>query len=85
MAECDVDPDDPDVETATGTDETGHVWTRRFVTISGSVHLADAPHTAQEQPRVQFQDIVHDGLVGTAYLERYRFSLDITGGLLVLE
>lgn len=85
MADCGVGPDDPQVETTTGTDETGHQWTRRFVTIAGSVHLADAPGTAQAQPRVQFQDIVHDGLVGTAYLERYRVSLDIVGGLLVLE
>ena len=85
MADCGVEPDGPAVETTTGTDETGYEWTRRFVTIAGSVHLADAPGTAQAQPRVQFQDIVHDGLVGTAYLERYRFSLDITGGRLVLE
>jgi hypothetical protein len=84
MEDCGVEPDDPGVETTTGVDETGHEWTRRFVTIDGSVTLAAAPDTAQERPRVQFQDIVHDGLVGTAYLERFRFSFDVTGQRLVL-
>jgi len=85
LAECGVSLDDPAVETTTGTDETGHQWTRYFATIVGSVHLADAPQTAQEAPRVQFQDIIYDGLIGTDYLGRYRVTYDIAGGWLVLH
>jgi hypothetical protein len=84
MEDCAVTVDSPGVETTTGTDETGHAWTRRFVTIDGAVHLADAPETAQRRPRIQFQDIVHDGLIGTTYLERYRFSIDVSGERVVL-
>ncbi|MFI6831514.1 retropepsin-like aspartic protease [Kribbella sp. NPDC050241] len=84
MADCGVDLESPDLETRTGTDETGYEWTRRWVTIPGSVHLAAAPETAQSSPRVQFQDIVHDGLVGAGYLERYRMTFDVTGARLVL-
>lgn len=65
-ADCGVDLDGPGVETRSGTDETGHEWIRRWVVVPGSVHLAAAPETAQSSPRVQFQDIVHDGLVGTS-------------------
>ena len=70
--------------TRTGTDETGYEWTRRWVSIEGSVHLAAAPETAQKAPRVQFQDIIHDGLVGADYLERYRLSFDVSGARMVL-
>ncbi|MGW6282823.1 hypothetical protein [Kribbella sp. NPDC055071] len=70
--------------TRTGTDETGYEWSRRWATISGSVWLAAAPETAQVSPRVLFQDIIHEGLVGTSYLGRYRMSVDVTGARLVL-
>ncbi|WP_328998031.1 retropepsin-like domain-containing protein [Kribbella sp. NBC_00709] len=82
--DCGVDLDGPDVLTRTGTDETGYAWTRHWVTVAGSVHLAAAPETAQASPRAQFQNIIHDGLVGTGYLDRYRMSFDITGSRLVL-
>jgi len=85
LAECGPSPDGPAVETTTGTDETGHEWTRHYATIIGSVHLADAPQTAQEAPRVMFQDIIYDGLIGTDYLGRYRVTYDIAGGRLILH
>jgi len=85
LAECGPSPDGPAVETTTGTDETGHEWTRHYATIDGTVQLADAPPTAQGAPRVMFQDIIYDGLIGTDYLGRYRVTYDIAGGRLVLH
>lgn len=85
LEDCGLAPDSPDLETTTGTDETGHPWVRHRATIRGSVHLAGAPTTAQATPRVQFQEIVHDGLVGTDYLERYRVTFDVAGARLVLS
>jgi hypothetical protein len=82
LSDCDVHLDD--CEVTTGTDETGYQWTRRWATIPGAVHLAAAPETVQVSPRVQFQDIIHDGLVGSAFLERYRFTVDVSGARLVL-
>jgi len=85
MADCGVQIDDPGVTTKTGTDETGYQWTRRWATANGEVYLPAAPQTAQAQPRVQFQDIIYDGLIGTDYLERYRVSFDVSGSRLVLS
>ncbi len=85
LADCGVRLDGPGVDTRTGTDETGYRWTRHRATVAGPVHLAAAPQTAQEAAVVQFQDIIHDGLVGTDYLERYRVSVDVTGARLVLS
>ena len=84
LADCAVDLGSPEVTTNTGTDETGYEWTRHWVTIGGSVHLAAAPETAQKAPRVQFQSIIHDGLVGADYLERYRLSFDVSGARMIL-
>jgi len=85
MAECGARIGDPTVTTRTGIDETGHEFTRHWATISGPIHLAAAPETAQTAPRVQFQDIIHDGLVGTDYLERYRFTVDVSGARMILS
>jgi hypothetical protein len=85
MPDCGVSIDGPDVVTKTGTDETGYRWTRHWATVSGTVYLATAPQTAQTAARVQFQDIIHDGLVGTDYLERYRVTLDVSGARLILS
>jgi hypothetical protein len=84
LSDCEVELDRPEVTTKTGTDETGYEWTRHWVTIDGSVHLAAAPETAQKAPRVQFQSIIHDGLVGADYLERYRLSFDVSGARMIL-
>ncbi|HEY3559292.1 MAG TPA: retropepsin-like aspartic protease [Kribbella sp.] len=83
-ADCGVDLAGPGVTTRTGIDETGYEWMRHWVTIAGSVHLSAAPETAHSSPRVQFQEIIHDGLVGAGYLERFRTTLDVTGARLVL-
>ncbi|WP_203716907.1 retropepsin-like aspartic protease [Asanoa siamensis] len=85
LADCGVGPDDAGVVTKTGVDETGYRWTRRWATAAGAVHLAAAPSTARARPRVLFQDIVHDGLVGTDYLDRYRLHVDVTGARMVLS
>lgn len=85
MPDCGVRIGDTGVTTKTGTDETGHPWTRHWATVSGKVHLAAAPETAQAGARVQFQDIIHDGLVGADYLDRYRTSFDLSGARLVLS
>jgi predicted aspartyl protease len=84
-ADCGIDLNAPEVTTKTGTDETGHFWTRHWVTIDGSVHLSEAPRTAQQSPRVQFQDIIYDGLLGTDYLDRYRYTMDFDQARMFLE
>jgi hypothetical protein len=84
MADCGLSPDDPAIETETGIDQTGYDWTRRLATVKGSVHLADAPQTAHDRPRVIFQEIIYDGLVGTDYLERFRLTVDFAGERLIL-
>ncbi|QIG43239.1 hypothetical protein G5V58_11160 [Nocardioides anomalus] len=84
LTECGLSADDERVSSREGVDETGFAYVRHDATLPGSVHLAAAPETAQASPRVMFQDIVHDGLVGSEFLYRYRFSFDLAGERLVL-
>jgi len=83
--DCGIDLHGPQVTTKTGTDETGHFWTSHWATIDGSVCLAAAPNTAQQAPRVQFQDIIYDGLLGADYLDRYRYTMDFDEARMFLE
>ena len=78
-------PADQGLEVRTGTDETGHEYTRRFATIKGSVRLPGLPATTQQRPRVQFQKIQYDGLIGSAFLSRFRHTFDVRGSRIVLE
>jgi hypothetical protein len=84
MAECGIVDGAPGVSTREGVDETGHAYLRYDATLPGAVHLAAAPETAQVGPRVIFQEIVHDGLVGADFLYRSRFSFDLAGERMVL-
>jgi len=84
MAECGVEIDGPGVTARAGVDETGHSYVRYDATLAGDVHLEAAPETAHRSPRVIFQEIIHDGLVGSEYLYRYRFSFDLAGGRMIL-
>lgn len=72
------------VEADTGIDETGFRWVRRFAEVDGPVHLEGAESTAHGPLRVMFQDIIYDGLLGSTYLDRYRYTFDLTGERLVL-
>lgn len=85
MGECGLEVGGRGVDAREGVDETGHSYVRYDATLSGSVHLAAAPETAQDRPKVIFQEIVHDGLVGSDYLYRYRFSFDLAGERMLLS
>ena len=60
-----------------GTDETGHAYTRTFTRLSGRIHPTAAPGLAQIDPDVMFQHIIHDGLLGDAFLRRHVVTFDV--------
>ena len=78
-----VDLDAPDVRRLEGTDEIGGTFTRYFTTLPGSIHPAGAPELVQDQPEVMFQRIVHDGLIGDAFLSRQAVTYDVAASRLV--
>ena len=73
-----------DVRRVEGTDETGHRYTRLFTTLRGRVHPTAAPGLGQDEPDVMFQSIIHDGLVGDAFLRRFAVTFDVADGSLAL-
>jgi Aspartyl protease len=83
-AEVGVDLDAPDLRRAEGADETGARFRRTFATLAGSIHPSGAPELAQERPEVMFQRIVHDGLVGDAFLRRQAVTYDLARSRLIL-
>jgi hypothetical protein len=67
-----------------GTDETGRAYTRRFTRLAGRIHPTTAAHLAQDDPDVMFQRIIHDGLVGHAFLRQHVVTFDVSGAAIVL-
>jgi hypothetical protein len=84
MTDCGVGPDDV-TETLSGTDETGLAYSRSFATARGVVGLVGAPSADQQGPRVMFQSIVHDGLLGSDFLDRFVHGFDMRRSRLVLS
>jgi len=77
--ELGVDLDADDVRKVDGVDETGYAYTRSFTTLSGTIHPAGAPALAQSDPKVMFQRIIYEGLLGTAFLRDFTVTYDIPG------
>lgn len=66
------------------TDETGYAYTRWFTRLAGRIHPTTAPHLTQDDPDVMFQRIIHDGLVGDAFLRRHVVTFDVAGAAILL-
>jgi aspartyl protease len=66
-----------------GTDETGHDYVRRFGELPGRISLS--PQLWQDDPKVMYQDIHYDGLIGDDFLRRYTVTFDIPGSRMVFS
>lgn len=84
-AETGAELDAADVRREEGVDETGNRYRRTFTRLGGSIHPADAPDLVQHEPDVMFQRIIHDGLLGHAYLSRFIVTWDIAGSEIRLQ
>ncbi len=76
-AETGVDLAAAEVRREEGVDETGNRYVRSFTRLAGAIHPAGAPELAQDTPEVMFQSIIHDGLLGHAFLSRHAVTWDI--------
>ncbi len=85
MSDCEVSVHDPRIDVRHDVDETGHRYTRRVISIDGAVRIPAEPETTQQAPRVMFQQIIYDGLIGTDFLNRFRYSFDVRRQRLVLD
>lgn len=79
-----VNLSDGTLERREATDETGHRYVRTFGVARGGIHPVGAPNLEQRDPRVMFQSIIHDGLVGHDFLSRFgAVTWDLRGARLV--
>lgn len=85
LSDCQIALDDSRIDEVQGTDETGQSFTRRFITIDGSVQIPGEALTTHREPRVMFQQIIHDGLIGTDFLNHFCYSFDVPQEHLVLS
>jgi hypothetical protein len=72
----------PGVRIVEGTDETGHEYTRAFTRLPGPIFLTGSPELSQDDPDVIFQSIIHDGLIGHAFLRQFVVTWDIAAARL---
>lgn len=84
-AEVGVRLDGDEVRRVEGTDETEQPFTRSFTRLTGTIHPAGAPHLAQRDPEVMFQQIIYDGLIGHAYLKTFVVTWDLPAARLLLD
>ena len=82
MAALGVSPDQKDVKTVRGKDETDHSFVRYFANVNaGKISLGGFERTPG---RVMFQDIIHDGLIGDEFLKHYTVTYDLAHSRMIL-
>lgn len=77
-ADVGVDFASPDVDLREGTDETGFHYRRRFARIAGPLMFEVAQMRPRPDLEVVFQESIHDGLVGTAFLSSFVITFDLS-------
>jgi hypothetical protein len=85
MQELGVDTERAGVTVREGQDETGHAYRRYFAQLQGRVAVAAAPTIGQVNPRVMFQEIIYDGLVGDDFLRSFEVTYDLARSRLLFS
>jgi hypothetical protein len=84
MSRLGINPKDSSVERLEGKDETNQPYTRYVSNISGSLFPVGAKEMAVENPKVIFQKIIYDGLVGDAFFKNFIVTYDIPDSQMTL-
>jgi len=71
------------VERHEGTDETGHRFVRFRGRVPGTVHVRGFGGVRQDEPKVIFQNIIHDGLVGRDFLLARDVTYDVAASRMI--
>lgn len=80
-----IDPAEKNVRTVKGIDETSHSYVRYFTQLPLVMFAADSDRLLQNQPDVEFQKIIYDGLVGDSFLRNFTVTYDLPGKRLILK
>lgn len=75
----------PQVKVVTGSDETGFTYERYFAAEPVVIGVAAGDATYARPVRTMFQRIIHDGLIGDAYLKHFIVTFDLPRRELIWE
>ena len=67
-----------------GKDETNHTYIRYFGQLKGKISAVGAEEWPQENPKVMFQKIIYDGLVGHSFFQNYTVTYNLTNAEIIL-
>lgn len=85
MRELGVKRESVDVKTENGIDETGHPYVRYFTKLPFDVFLAQNRKFTQLKPKVQFQKIIYDGLIGDGFMNNFTVTYDLPHKRMIFE
>ena len=80
----DIDLESEDVRHQEGSDETGNAYHRYYTTLGPQLTFGEGEGPGAEGLEVMFQSIIHDGLIGTDYMNRFVLTWDLEGERLIV-
>lgn len=80
MDELNIDRKGTQIDILKGVDETGSEYVRYLTMLKGKITIAGAEEVFKTDPRVIFQDIIYDGLLGNEFLLNYNVTFDLKHG-----
>ena len=72
-----VDLADPALRRDSGSDETGQAYSRVYARAATPIAFRGAPEQSRLDYEVMFQEIIHDGLIGTDLLASFVMTWDL--------
>ena len=81
MTALGLSPDQKEVRTVQGKDETDHSFVRHFARMAGNIGFNGVERPAG---RVMFQEIIHEGLIGDDFLKHYTVTYDLAHSRMIL-
>ncbi len=85
MKDLNINPSSKDVVIRKGKDETGHEYSRYFAYLNGRMTLTPQPSIGIDSPKVMFQKIIYDGLIGYYFLREFNVTFDLPNSELVFR
>lgn len=80
-----VSEEDKDVKVVEGKNETGHPFKRVYKTLQGKIEISGTAGLSQENPKICFENIIYDGVIGIDFLNSFVITFDIQNKRLLIS
>lgn len=85
MEKLGINQNDKTLVVRIGHDQTNHKYKRFYKDLKQSISINSCPSVKQAGPKVMFQKIIYDGLIGKDFLKEYATTFDLKNSRMIFQ